>query len=66
MDVARAADGEQFHRAGGAVVVADVEVNGHTVGVGLGGAEGKAGEPQDVPYAEVGIRDVELNRFAVA
>ena len=56
--VERAALGYQLDEAGAGVVVADVERNGDTVHAGAGAEDGKAGHPHDIPYAELGIRDL--------
>jgi hypothetical protein len=44
-----ATSGNQFHKAGGAVVVADVERNGQVVRVAVGAKDGKAGHPDNIP-----------------
>ena len=49
VNVQRAASGNQFDKAGGAVVVADVKRNGQTVATWAGADDRKSRKPYDVP-----------------
>ena len=56
--VERAASGNQLYKAGRAVVVADIQGDGQAVATWAGADDRKARKPYDIPYAELGIRDV--------
>ena len=55
--VARSTLGHQLNELGAAVVIADIQRDGHTLAAPTT-QDGKAQHPADVNYAELGIRDI--------
>lgn len=59
VDVERAALGNQLHQLRALVIgLAHVECNRDAVGSGPRTEDGEAEHPNDIPYAEFGIRDI--------
>ena len=51
VNIKRAASGDEFHQAGDAVVVADIERNGDALNSGACTVDGKSQHPNQVPEA---------------
>ena len=51
VNIQRAASGDEFYQAGGAVVVADIERNGDALNSWAGAMDGKSQHPNQVPEA---------------
>jgi len=49
VNIKRAASGDEFHQAGGAVVVADIERKGDALNSGACTVDGKSQHPNQVP-----------------
>jgi len=58
VNVEGATSGGQPDKAGASVVVADIERNRQAVATGPAAENGKPGHGQNIPYAELNIRDI--------